>query len=40
MYGYVPGPYLFGGPAGLEAALEAAENWLEKYKKDEVPAEK
>jgi hypothetical protein len=26
MYGYGPGPYLFEGPEGLEAALEAAEH--------------
>ena len=41
MYGYGPGPYLFGGPEGLEAALIAAENgenWLELFKKDESSA--
>ncbi len=39
MYGYGPGPYLFGGPKGLEAALEAAErdeNWLDQFKNGEV----
>lgn len=41
MYGFGPGPYLFGGPKGLEAALDAFEkseydNWLAKYKSGEV----
>lgn len=40
MYG--AGPYLFGGPDGLEAALDAAErgeNWLEKFKQDKAAAD-
>ncbi len=40
MYGYGPGPYLFGGPEGLEAALDAAEqdkSWLENHKNIEAP---